>query len=109
VHRFSMAPPYTQTSVNFNNLVICIIQRIFYGVQLFLPVLLLRTLRFPEITICETTDELDWVIHWSAIFFCYMLKHRVILIIITLLNPNMATKLPCRPPILRKDIKFKKK
>ena len=33
-------------------------RRIFYGVQLFIPVLLPRTPRFPEIRTCETTDEL---------------------------------------------------
>ena len=49
-----------QTYVNSNNREI--IQRIFYGVQLFIPVLLLRTLRFPEIRTCEMTDELGWVI-----------------------------------------------
>jgi len=37
-------------------------QRIFYGVQIFIPVLLLRTFRFPEIRTCETTDDLGWVI-----------------------------------------------
>ena len=37
-------------------------QRIFYGVQIFIPVLLLRTFRFPEIRTCETTDELGCVI-----------------------------------------------
>jgi len=46
-----------QTSVNSNNREI--IQRIFYGVQLFIPVLLLKTLRFSEIRSRETTDELD--------------------------------------------------
>ena len=35
-----------------------IIRRIFYGVQLFIPVLLLTTLRFPEIRTCEMTAEL---------------------------------------------------
>jgi len=29
-----------------------------------ITVLLLRTLRFPYITTCETTDELGWVIIW---------------------------------------------
>ena len=69
----------------------------------------LRTLTFPEITTCETTDELGRVIHGSAnfFFFCYLSKFRAILIIFTLLNPNMATKLPCRPPILREEIKLK--
>jgi len=60
VHRFSTAPPYTQTSVNFKKSG-DIIQRIFYGVKLFIPVVLLRTFRIPEIRTCETTDELDWV------------------------------------------------
>jgi len=31
----------------------------------FSPVLLLRTLRFPETGTCETTDELAWVIGWK--------------------------------------------
>jgi len=31
-------------------------------VHLFIPVLLLRTLRFPEISTCETTDKLGWFI-----------------------------------------------
>jgi len=35
---------------------------IIYGVQTFIPVLPLRTLRFPEIRTWETTDELGWVI-----------------------------------------------
>jgi hypothetical protein len=39
------------------------IQRIFYGVQLFIHVVLLRTFRFPEIRTCGTTDELSWVIN----------------------------------------------
>ena len=33
-------------------------RRILYGVQLGIPDLLLRTLRFPEIKTCEKTDEL---------------------------------------------------
>jgi len=37
-----------------------------YGVQLFIPILLLRTLRFPEIRTCEMTDELGWVILQTA-------------------------------------------
>jgi hypothetical protein len=39
-------------------------QRIFYGVQLFmiLPVLLLITLRFPEFKTCETAAELRRVV-----------------------------------------------
>jgi len=54
---------YMQTYVNSNNREI--IRRIFYGVQLYIPVLLLRTLRFSEIRTCETTDELGWVIKRS--------------------------------------------
>ena len=49
-----------QRYVSCNNLEI--IQRIFYGVQLFIPVLFLRTFRFPEIRACEATDEPGWVI-----------------------------------------------
>ena len=53
---FSKTHPYKQTYVNSNNHEI--IRRIFYGVQVFIPILLLRTLRFPEIRTCKTTDEL---------------------------------------------------
>ena len=56
MHRFSTAPPYTQTFVNFTkNILWC---TDIYEVTVFL----LRTLRFPEIRACETTDELGWVI-----------------------------------------------
>jgi hypothetical protein len=51
--------PYKQTYENSNNYEI--IRRMIYGVQLFIRVLLLRTLRFPEIRTCKTTDELGWV------------------------------------------------
>ena len=37
-------------------------RRILYGLQLFIPNLLLRTLRFPEIKTCETADGLGQVI-----------------------------------------------
>jgi hypothetical protein len=50
-----------QTCVNSKNREIII--KIVYGVQLFIPVLLLRTIRFPVIRTCETTDELRRVIH----------------------------------------------
>ena len=38
-------------------------QRIFYGVQIFMKLLFcyLEHLRFPKIRTCETTDELGWV------------------------------------------------
>jgi hypothetical protein len=39
-----------------------IIKRIFYGLQLFILVLLLRPRRFPEIRTCEKTDEVGLVI-----------------------------------------------
>jgi hypothetical protein len=58
--QFSKTHSCMQTYVNSNNREI--IRNIFYGVQLFIPVLLLRTLRFPEFKTCETTDELGWVI-----------------------------------------------
>ena len=58
--QFSKTHPYMKTYVNSNNREIKRI--IFYGVQLFIPVLLLRILRFPEISTCESTDELGWVI-----------------------------------------------
>jgi hypothetical protein len=78
VHRFSTTPPYTQTSVNFKYMAIKYKEyfmvhsyvmvysylwcTVIYGVKLFIPVLRHRTLKFPEIRICETTDELDCVI-----------------------------------------------
>ena len=57
---FSKTHPYKQTYVNSNNREI--IGRIFYGVQSFISALLLRTLRFPEIRTCKTTDEVGYVI-----------------------------------------------
>jgi len=40
--------------------------------------------------------------------FHSLLKFRVILTVITLLNPIMTDKLPYRPPMLREGIKLKK-
>jgi hypothetical protein len=36
-------------------------------------------------------------------FFCSLIKCREILIVFTLLSPNMTTKLPCCPPLLREE------
>jgi len=47
-------------------------------------------------------------LHWSAKkIFCSLLKFRVILTVLTLLNPNMTPKLPDHPPMVREEIKFK--
>ena len=57
MYTFSMAHPYMQTSVNSNNREI--IQRILIVSNIYkIAVPLLRTLRFPAIMTCETTDEL---------------------------------------------------
>jgi hypothetical protein len=41
-------------------------------------------------------------VHWSAPKKNRsLLKLMVIVIVLTLLNPNMKTKLPCHPPLLR--------
>jgi hypothetical protein len=58
--QFSKTHQYMQTYVKCNNREK--IQRIFCGVHIFIPVLLLGTIRFPEINTCETTDEVGWVI-----------------------------------------------
>jgi len=60
VHTFLKTRPYQQTYLNSNNREI--IRRIFYGVQLLITVLLLKTLRFPENRTCETTDEVGYVL-----------------------------------------------
>ena len=52
-------------------------KRIFYGVQLFIPILILKTLRFPESRTCERTYELGWVVRvckgdtWSTSFILF--------------------------------------
>ena len=45
----------------------------FYSVQLFIPVLLLRTLIFTEIRTCETTDKLSWVISFNIRKYFYQI------------------------------------
>jgi hypothetical protein len=60
-----MAYPYTQTSVNFNNLVIPYKEYFMVSVISKITVLLLRILRFPEIKTCKMTDELRWVTHYA--------------------------------------------
>jgi hypothetical protein len=60
-----MAYPYTQTSVNFNNLVIPYKEYFMVSVISELTVLLLRILRFPEIKTFKMTDDLRWVIHYA--------------------------------------------
>jgi hypothetical protein len=45
-------------------------------------------------------------LQWSAKqknVFPSLLKFRVILTVLTLLNPNMTTKLPYHPPVLREE------
>jgi hypothetical protein len=43
-------------------------------------------------------------LHWQAKnFFRFLLKFRVILIVLKLLNPNMTNKLPCHTPVLREE------
>jgi len=56
VHSFFKDSSIEATYINFNKHEI--IRRMFYGVQIFIPVLLLRTLRFPEIRTREKTVEL---------------------------------------------------
>jgi hypothetical protein len=47
--------------------------------------------------------ELDgcWITLVSKTKFSSLLKFRVILLVLTLLNPNMTTKLPSHPPIVK--------
>jgi hypothetical protein len=58
VQRFSTAHPYMLTSVNFNNLVQKYKEYFIYEIT----ILLLITLRFPEIKMCEMAEELRRVI-----------------------------------------------
>jgi hypothetical protein len=62
VHVFSTAHPYAQTSVNFNILVIKYKEYLLCTLSFEITVLLLRTLRFPEIRTCDTADELRWLV-----------------------------------------------
>jgi hypothetical protein len=40
-------------------------------------------------------------LHWSTQKKSSLLKYRVIIVVLTLLNPNMTIKLPCHPLMLR--------
>jgi hypothetical protein len=47
-------------------------------------------------------------LHCSAKRKSSLLKFRVIIIILTLLNPNMTTKVPYHPPVLReRELNYK--
>jgi len=58
-----MSTMHNQIHIKCRSVLICeIIVNLLFIVQN--NVLLLRTLRFPEIRACETTDELRWFIHY---------------------------------------------
>jgi hypothetical protein len=55
-----------------------------------------------------TPNKQHYQLHWSANknLFCSQIIFRVILTVLTLLNPNTTPKLPDQPPMLRDEIKF---
>jgi hypothetical protein len=53
--------------------------------------------KYYSISIYSTSNNNGW-----QIFFLSLLKFRMILIVLVLMNPNMTTKFPYHPPMLRR-------